>query len=226
MPHGGINHRNTQPTLKPLSSNMTESQNSFFAKAFEKNRLVTVALIFLLGFVCGVAFTVYKGSGLLPKSSAEAVPSPPPHDEELHQAIVKLEAEVTAKPNDHQAWTRLGNLYFDTDQAQKAITAYEKALALNPNDANILTDLGVMYRRIKEPRQAIARFEQAMAKDPTHLPSRYNKGIVLIGDLGDPQGAIASWEEMLKIDPQATNGNGLAISELIEKVKKEAASKK
>jgi len=205
---------------------MTKSQNSFFADAFEKNRLMTIALIFLAGFVCGVAFTVYKGSGLLPKSAAEAVPTPPPHNEELHQAIVKLEAEVTAKPDDHQAWTRLGNLYFDTDQPQKAIAAYEKALTQNPKDANVLTDLGVMYRRIKEPRQAIARFEQAMAADPKHLPSRYNKGIVLIGDLGDPQGAIASWEEMLKIDPQATNGSGLAINELIEKVKKETASKK
>lgn len=205
---------------------MTESQNSFIANAFEKNRLLTVALIFLVGFVSGVAFTVYKGAGLLPKSTTEAAPTPPPHDEELHQAIVKLEGEVTTKPDDHQAWTRLGNLYFDTDQPQKAIAAYEKSLAQNPKDANVLTDLGVMYRRIKEPHQAIARFEQAMAADPTHLPSRYNKGIVLIGDLGDPQGAIASWEEMLKIDPQATNGSGLAISELIEKVKKEAAAKK
>lgn len=202
---------------------MTQNNHGLLATAFDKHRVLFAALIFLLGFVTGVAFTVYKSSSL-PKMAAET--AAPPHDEELHQAIIKLEAETAAKPDDSQGWIRLGNLYFDTDQPKKAIAAYEKSLALNPHDANVLTDLGVMYRKIKEPRQAIAHFEKAMEKDPQHLPSRYNKGIVLIGDLGDPEGAIASWETMLKIDPQATNGSGMAISELIEKVKQEAAKKK
>lgn len=203
---------------------MTQPSNGLLATAFDKNRLLSGALIFLLGFVAGVAFTVYKGSSL-PKMPTETAGQATPHDEETHQAIAQLEAETAANPRDHQAWTQLGNLYFDHDQPQKAIVAYEKSLALNPDDANVLTDLGVMYRKIKEPRRAIASFEKAMEKDPSHLPSRYNKGIVLIGDLGDPQGAIASWEEMLKIDPQATNGSGMAIKDLIDKVKKEATAK-
>jgi cytochrome c-type biogenesis protein CcmH/NrfG len=216
-----------KPINKPstLAEKMTQSNNGILATVFDKHRVLSAALIFLLGFVAGVAFTVYKSSSL-PKITAETATQGPPHDEELHQAIIKLEAEIAAKPDDYQGWTRLGNLYFDTDQPKKAIAAYEKSLALNPDDANVLTDLGVMYRKIKEPRQAIAHFEKAMEKDPQHLPSRYNKGIVLIGDLGDPQGGIASWETMLKIDPQATNGSGMAISELIEKVRQEAAKKK
>lgn len=202
---------------------MTQSNNGVLATAFDKHRVLFAVFIFLLGFVAGVAFTVYKGSSL-PKMAAET--AAPPHDEELHQTIVKLEAETAAKPDDHQGWTRLGNLYFDTDQPKKAIAAYEKSLALNPDDANVITDLGVMYRKIKEPHQAIAHFERAMEKDPLHLPSRYNKGIVLISDLDDPEAAIASWETMLEIDPQATNGSGMAISELIEKVRQEVAKKK
>lgn len=202
---------------------MTHTNSGVLATAFDKHRVLFAALIFLLGFVTGVAFTVYK-SPSLPKMAAET--ATPPHDEELHQAILKLEAETAAKPEDHQGWIRLGNLYFDTDQPQKAIAAYEKSLALHPHDANVLTDLGVMYRKIKDPRQAIAHFEKAMEKDPRHLPSRYNKGIVLISDLGDPEGAIASWETMLKIDPQATNGSGMAISELIATVRQEVAKKK
>jgi cytochrome c-type biogenesis protein CcmH/NrfG len=202
---------------------MTKSNSGVLATAFDKHRILYAILIFLLGFVAGVAFTVYKSSSL-PKMVAET--AAPPHDEELHQAIIKLEAETAAKPDDHQGWARLGNLYFDIDQPQKAIAAYEKSLALNPGDANVLTDLGVMYRKIKEPRRAIASFEKAMEKDPQHLPSRYNKGIVLMSDLGDTEGAIASWETMLKIDPQATNGSGMAISELINKVRQEAAQKK
>ena len=147
------------------------------------------------------------------------------HDE-THQALINLEAEVTANPTNFQAWTRLGNLYFDTNQPQKAIEAYNKSLELHTGDANILTDLGVMYRRTQQPDKAIASFDRAIAADPTHQQSRFNKGIVLFYDKGDKEGALAAWEELLKIDPQAKTGNGESIRDFINSVRADLAAGK
>lgn len=194
-----------------------------------RSQFLLGCIIFVLGFLSGVAFTVYKSNSLAPAAGSTATATgeqPHQHDEEIHKAIQNLEAEVTANPGNFKAWTQLGNLYYDTDQATKAIAAYNKSLELHKGDANLLTDLGVMYRKDNQPKKALELFDKATQEDPTHMPSRYNKGIVLYYDLTDPQGAIASWEGMLKIDPQAKTNSGMAISELINQVKAQTASAK
>ena len=185
-----------------------------------KKQVTIYCIIFVIGFLAGVAFTVYKSSSITPASlTASDGQQSPPHNEETHQAMLNLEAEVTANPGNFQAWANLGNLYYDTDQATKAIAAYNKSLSLHKGDANLLTDLGVMYRKNKQPDKAIESFNKAIQENPTHMPSRYNKGIVLLYDLNDKQGALASWEDMLRIDPQAKSNSGVAIRELIDQVK-------
>ncbi len=186
-----------------------------------KGQLIIYCIIFVVGFLTGIAFTVYKGNSLVAPTGVAVTDGQqaPPHNEETHQAIFKLEAEVTANPNNYQAWTTLGNLYYDTDQAAKAIAAYDKSIALHKADANLLTDQGVMYRQNKQPEKAIDAFNQAIQESPSHMPSRYNKGIVMLYDLGDKEGAVACWEEMLKIDPQAKTNNGMSIREFIDKIK-------
>lgn len=190
-----------------------------------KNQLIIYCIIFLIGFLSGVAFSVYKGNISAPGQNSAGSGQAQNHNEEMHQAILSLEAEVTKNPQNYEAWTRLGNLYYDTQQADKAIAAYNKSLELHKGDANIKTDLGVMYRMANQPQKAIEMFNRAKQENPTHLPSRYNKGIVLMYDLNDPQGAIASWEEMLKIDPEAKAGTGESIRDMIDKLKKEQAAK-
>lgn len=197
------------------------------AQPEKKGQLTTYGIIFVIGFLAGVAFTVYKGNVIMPATGTAADGrQAPPHNEEIHQAILKLEAEVTANPDNFQAWTNLGNLYYDTNQATKAIAAYNTSIKLHAADANLLTDLGVMYRQNKEPEKAIEAFNLAARENPSHLPSRYNKGIVMFYDLGDKEGAIASWEEMLKIDPQAKTNNNISVRELIDKVKADQGAAK
>jgi len=197
-------------------------------KTDSKGQIITCCIIFILGFLSGVAFTVYKSSSLptSTNNTAKENPLPQPHNEESHKAIANLEAQVTTDPTNFQAWRHLGDLYYDTDQAAKAIAAYNKSLTLDKGDANLRTDLGVMYRKDKQPAKAIEMFDLAIQEDPKHLPSRYNKGIVLLYDLQDPTGAIASWETMLQIDPQVQTPNGLTIRDLIKQIKAEQTAKK
>jgi len=175
---------------------------------------------FVLGFLAGVAFTIFKSS---PETVAQtASQQQNPEADKNRQQILNLEAEVTASPENFQAWIQLGHAYYDTDQPQKAIRAYSKSLELHSGDANLLTDLGVMYRRTKQPDKALEFFDKAIAKDSTHLVSRFNKGIVLFFDKEDKAGAFAAWEGLLSIDPEAKTGNGERIRDFVDRLKAES----
>ena len=189
------------------------------------NSLIIYAVIFIAGFLSGIAFTIYKSSdtAAVPVANQQQEHE---HDTETSQALLNLEAEVTAHPENFQTWVQLGNLYFDSNQPEKAITAYNKSLDLHSGNANIFTDLGVMYRRANQPKKAIEAFNKAIALDSSHLPSRFNKGIVLMYDLDDAKGAITSWESILTIDPDARTGSGETVRDFIVQVKKELADKK
>lgn len=188
-----------------------------------QNKILTWFIIFIAGFLAGIAFTVYKGRII---GTSPSTVAPQAQNEAGNQALLDLEAEVAAHPDNFTNWIQLGHLYYDANQPEKAIAAYTKSLELHSGDANLLTDLGVMYRRTKQPEKAIELFNQAIQKEPGHLPSRFNKGIVLLYDLNDPEGAIAAWDELLAINPDATTGSGEPIREFVEKIKAGQAKEK
>lgn len=181
---------------------------------------LTFIIIFILGFAGGIGFAVFKlgtGNGNAPVPAVTQQT-----DDQAAQtsaAITNLEAEVTANPENFASWVQLGHLYFDTNQPEKAIAAYTTSLKYHSGDANLLTDLGVMYRLTKQPQKAIELFEKAQAMDSQHQPSRYNEGIVRLYDLNDTKGAVAAWEELLTINPDATAGDGQKMREFINQLK-------
>ncbi len=184
--------------------------------------LIFVTIAFIVGFVAGAGFAVYKMSPTQGSSSGSAATTTPSEmTQQQTQAITHLEEEVTRTPGNFQAWTQLANLYFDTGQYTKAVQAYETSLDLHAGNANIWTDLGVMYRRTDQPQKAIEAFDKAMALDPSHQTSRLNKGIVLLYDLDDAEGAIAAWEALLDINPEATSGSGQSIRSFVEHLRSE-----
>jgi tetratricopeptide (TPR) repeat protein len=101
----------------------------------------------------------------------------------------------------------------------QAIDAYKKSLELNPNNADVLTDLGIMYRRSGQPREAIVKFDKAISINPKHETARFNKGIVLMHDLGDREGAIQAWEDLLEINPVAMAGNNQSVDQMVKHYK-------
>lgn len=187
----------------------------------KKETMFIAALITLVvGFLGGVFYSAIQSGPAERIQTSSAPPPPPPQQQqgmtnEQARTILSLEQEVAANPSNAEAWTQLGHVYFDTNNPAKAIRAYEKSLELRPDDPNVLTDLGVMYRRNGQPEKALEAFDKAMTVDPGHQQSRFNKGIVLRYDMNDPEGARRSWEELLKINPNALAPNGQPVSELI-----------
>lgn len=186
------------------------------------NQYIIWLFIFLCGFISGVGVAVYK---MQPEGGVQTATTPQGGGVD-HNVLHKLENQVKENPDDYQAWIQLGHLYFDSGQHQNAIEAYEKSMAISPGDANLWTDLGVMYRRVENPQKAVECFDKAILLDPKHEPSRFNKSIILLYDLNDTTGAIASFEELLLLNPEATSSNGGRIADFVEHLKSEATTQK
>ena len=201
---------------------MAKQQKTSQGQYVRKETLLMVSLLCLaVGFFGGVVFAVFKSDSRAPVSSAPpqmGTPSPASSDR-----IAALKRQAEAEPNNANAWTELGNAYFDSNQYEASINAYRKSLQLNPNNPNVLTDMGVMYRRSGKPEEAIKSFDQAIAADPKHEISRMNKGIVLLHDLNDANGAIEAWEGLLQVNPIAVAPNGISIDQMVTQLKKQQA---
>jgi len=116
--------------------------------------------------------------------------------------VERLRELVKNYPANLQAWIKLGNLFYDTDQYQESIDAYTKALELDPNNVNVITDRAAMLERIGDREKAEAELKKAIKLDPTHLASAYNL-VMLNYNQNDAEGAIEAWEEYLSRNPPA-----------------------
>lgn len=178
--------------------------------------LIYVCLALAIGFVSGIALTIYK----MDSESAFTHQQPQQNQQGNKDDMLRaLKEEVAQNPDNAGAWVQLGHMYFDRNEPKKAIHAYEKSLELSPDNTNVLTDLGIMYRRNGDPEKAVELFDRVTQLDPQQENARFNKGIVLLHDLKDKDGAVAAWEELLEINPVAMAPNGQSVDELIQEYK-------
>jgi len=189
------------------------------ANTVKKETVILIGICCLVvGFIGGIAFSIFKAGNTGSVSMSQGQPQGAPQAKltpEIAQQILQTELEVQRNPQNLEAWISLGHLYFDSDQPDKAIAAYDKSLAIDPNNADVLTDQGVMYRRVGNPQQAIALFDRAVAANPGHEIARFNKGIVLLYDLKDQDGAVRVWQELVRANPMATAPNGQLVSDIL-----------
>ena len=173
--------------------------------------MTSVVLALMVGFFGGLVFGIYKTSSGLPTAQTGSGTE----DEGRARMLEALMAKVRQNPDDVASWIQLGHVNFDRNAVPEAIEAYEKALALAPNNAEVRTDLGIMYRRANRPEDAVREFDRAIAIKPQLENPYFNKGIVLLHDLDDRDGAIRAWDALLEINPLAMAPNGQSVDELI-----------
>lgn len=193
----------------------------------KKEVMIIAALVALIvGFLGGVVFSSFKApqqpATVAQGNAPQQAPAGQPQGgitAEQGARIMSLEAEAKANPNNANTWMHLGNIYFDTDQPVKSIEAYKKSLNLNSAQPDVWTDMGVMYRRIRQFNEAIAAFDKASALRPTLEAAFFNKGLVLIYDLGEKEAGLKEWQKVVAINPDSRAPNGKLVKEMIGTVK-------
>jgi len=110
-------------------------------------------------------------------------------------------AAVNKKPNDVEAVVNLGNVYYDGEQFSEAIKYYQRALEINPNNPDVRTDLGTAYWYLGDADRALTEFKKSLKIRPKHPGTLFNMGIVEWQGKMDPSGAVVTWQELLKENP-------------------------
>ncbi len=180
---------------------------------------ISIAVALLVGFLAGIIYSDRPQQ--VPGQSALQQMPPLPQQNQLAEAISSLQLAVQQNPDNAETWAQLGHAYFDSNQPAKAIEAYNRSLAIIPDNPPVLTDLGVMYRRSGQPEKAIESFNKALTIQPGFEQALYNRGVVQANDLADIKGAIASWKELLQVNPGAKTPNGVPITEMVENLSRQ-----
>ena len=209
---------------------MSEEEETAKGYMKKETAMVFIFIALIVGFIGGTIYgTIKLGENVqrvdstptqqIPGQDQRTVPETKITQEQAHK-IEALVKETSLNPENVKTWTRLGNLYSGAKKYEDAIEAYKKSLELNPKNANVWEDMGVTYSHSGQPNKAIEAFDQAIEIDPRHEVSRFNKGVVLMHEQNDFQGAILAWEELIKLNPNAKSPNGRPVGELIEQLRK------
>lgn len=78
------------------------------------------------------------------------------------------------------SYTRLGELYRDSEQSEKAVAVLTKAVQLEPKDFNSRFILGQMYYNLKNYAAMIEQYKAAVEIDPQQKLARFNLGVAYI----------------------------------------------
>jgi arylsulfatase A-like enzyme/Tfp pilus assembly protein PilF len=108
-------------------------------------------------------------------------------------------------------WTQIGLGYFNKGNLEKARESLEKAVSLDPRNALALSGMGTyhlsLFRRQKQKvdlEKAITYYTQAKTASPEFVSAINGLGAAF-RYAGDPERAIACWEQVLDIDPGFTD---------------------
>lgn len=92
-----------------------------------------------------------------------------------------------------------GDKYYKQLKMNRAIKSYQKALELYPEHYGAWNNLGNIYVVYEDYFSAVDAYEQAFEHNPKMIVARMNYGIVSAQKLGDFDGAINQYDEILKI---------------------------
>jgi cytochrome c-type biogenesis protein CcmH/NrfG len=128
---------------------------------------------------------------------------------------------LKATPNDFDSLAKLGNLYYDGQVFPSAIEYYERALAIHPENADIRTDMGTAFFYNGNADRALSELQTSLKYRPGHPQTLFNLGWVRWQGKGDPKGAAAAWQELLKDNPNYPERQ--KVEQYIAKAKEHAA---
>jgi tetratricopeptide (TPR) repeat protein len=164
-------------------------------------KLLQFSVIFIAGALVIFFFMNNKSSS----SSAEKDPAMVNGDgqtKELLNQLDVLKANLKQEPGNSTYITHIANIYYDLNQPDSAIKFYEQALAINPEDPTLLTDCAVMYFQTGNSDKALEYLDLAIGKQPDLAQAWFNKGLILMAAKNEPQKALETWKEYIKLAPE------------------------
>jgi cytochrome c-type biogenesis protein CcmH/NrfG len=112
-----------------------------------------------------------------------------------------LLAKLKTNPKDVELLNKTALTYKAAHQFKDAITYFQKALDVDPKNVAIRTDMASCMYYTGDVDGALAELDKSLTYDPRHPGTLMNIGIIKWQGKNDVPGAVASWEKLLKLNP-------------------------
>ncbi len=191
-----------KPTAQPKSTLWTSTQAYVLA-------FITLAVGIGVGWLLHSSYTdaptVAASSPSAPSTAALQTPAfgqPARLSlDDINKAAAPLLAQLQQRPTDPSLLASIGNLYYDSQAYPQAIEYYRKSLNLAPSNPDVRTDMGTAVWYNGDADGALKEFATSLGYNPTHNGTLFNRGVVLMQGKHDAKGAIASWQQLLRVNP-------------------------
>jgi tetratricopeptide (TPR) repeat protein len=115
------------------------------------------------------------------------------------QGIEQMKARLAMNPNDFEALSALGDMYFESGQYIDAFNTYDKAITVNPLCADCFNDRGLSLFYLGDVTSALESFDKAVEIEPGYKHAWLSKGFVLTS-AGSYAEAIAPLNKVKELD--------------------------
>jgi cytochrome c-type biogenesis protein CcmH/NrfG len=149
-----------------------------------------------------------------------------PSLEELKAMADKQASPLVAKldkdPKNADLLVQVGGIYHSAHQFKEAAAYYDRAVAAKPSDVAIRQKLAASLYRMGAVDNAIDQLNQALTYDPKDANSLFNLGLIQWQGKQDGKSALATWQKLLKSNPQLSPDRKAAVEKMIAAVKAHA----
>ena len=119
------------------------------------------------------------------------------HQQDLKEAISKLEEAIEISGGEAMLYTKLAGIYAEIDEYDKALANYQKVIAINPEDAFIYIRVGSIYENQGKYKDALDAYNKALDIFPEYKYNYFNIGNVQY-QLGNYKEAVKNYSTFLE----------------------------
>lgn len=173
------------------------------------------ALFLLLGLSIGYFFLGTKAAQP-PTAAAQpaAAPSihvgtPSPHTKPTMEQMKQMAAvqssalleKLKTDPNNASLLVQVASIYKSAHQFKEAAGYYDRALKSDPKNVVARTEMASCLYYDGDVDGALTQLQQSLKYKPTDPNSLFNLGLIKWKGKNDPAGAITTWQQLLKTNP-------------------------
>jgi tetratricopeptide (TPR) repeat protein len=120
---------------------------------------------------------------------------------DFSRAVADYDMAISLAPSLEDAWFGRGRAFAARGDLQRGIADFDRAIALKPSLARHYVLRGEAFAALGDNARALADFEQAIRLEPGNNPFAYHARGAILRRNGNFDGAIASHDQGLRINP-------------------------
>jgi len=132
--------------------------------------------------------------------------------------VAPLLEKLKTNPNDGSILLQIAAIYHTSHRFKEAADYYNRALQSDPKNIAVRTKLASSLYRNGDIDGAISQLNRSLKDQPTDANALFDLGIIKLQGKGDSKGALATWQRLLKTNPQLSPERKATVLKLMADV--------